>query len=76
MTHKLLRDLEAIPEAIRTAVRNNGGGHVNHTLFWPCMSPEGGGEPKGRLANAIDEAFGSFDNFKAEFTQAAMTRFW
>jgi len=74
-TLSLLRDLDSLPDAIRTAVRNNGGGHVNHSLFWPCMSPTGGGAPKGSLASAIDEAFGSFDDFKTTFTQAAMTRF-
>ena len=74
-TLNLLQDLDSLPETIRTAVRNNGGGHVNHTLFWPCMSPTGGGLPTGSLASAIDEAFGSFDNFKTEFAQAAMTRF-
>lgn len=72
---ELLSDLEAVPEAIRTAVRNNGGGHANHSLFWPCMSPKGGGQPKGPLAEAINAAFGSFDSFKEQFTQAAMTRF-
>ena len=74
-TLSLLRDIDSLPGPIRTAVRNNGGGHVNHTLFWPCMSPTGGGMPKGSLASAIDEAFGSFDAFKTAFTQAAMTRF-
>ena len=74
-TLSLLRELDSLPDTIRTTVRNNGGGHVNHTLFWPCMSPTGGGMPKGSLASAIDEAFGSFDDFKAAFTQAAMTRF-
>jgi Fe-Mn family superoxide dismutase len=68
---ELLLDLEAIPVEIRTAVRNHGGGHVNHTLFWTVMSPDGGGEPSGALAAAIDEAFGSFDDFKAAFAKAA-----
>jgi len=71
----LLRDLGAIPESIRTAVRNNGGGHLNHSIFWPSMSPNGGGEPSGALANAISGAFGSFDQFKEQFSNAAGTRF-
>ncbi|HEX3033598.1 MAG TPA: superoxide dismutase [Thermodesulfobacteriota bacterium] len=71
----LLRDLNSIPEDIRTAVRNNGGGHFNHSLFWPLMSPNGGGEPKGDLAGAIDSAFGSFTSFKEQFSKAAAGRF-
>ncbi len=71
----LLSNLEAVPEAIRTAVRNNGGGHYNHSLFWTIMSPNGGGEPSGALAEAIQAAFGSFSAFKEAFTQAALTRF-
>ncbi|MBN1121502.1 MAG: superoxide dismutase [Anaerolineae bacterium] len=71
----LLKDLGAIPEDIRTAVRNNGGGHANHTLFWLVMSNDGGGSPEGPLAEAIDADFGSFDAFKAEFGKAAATRF-
>lgn len=71
----LIKDLNAIPESIRTAVRNNGGGHANHTLFWQIMSPNGGGEPTGAVAEAINKAFGSFDQFKEKFTQAALTRF-
>ncbi len=71
----LLKDLDAIPEAIRTAVRNNGGGHANHTLFWVVMSPSGGGMPGGALASAINQAFGSFDAFKNQFSTAAATRF-
>lgn len=71
----LIKNLNAIPESIRTAVRNNGGGHANHTLFWQIMSPNGGGEPTGAVAEAINEAFGSFDQFKEKFTQAALTRF-
>ena len=71
----LVRDLAAVPEAIRTAVRNNAGGHVNHSFFWTIMGPGKGGTPTGALAAAIDAAFGSFDNFKAEFTKAATTRF-
>ncbi len=71
----LLRDLSAIPESIRTAVRNNGGGHLNHSIFWPSMSPNGGGAPAGALAAAINSAFGSFDQFKEQFSNAAGTRF-
>jgi Fe-Mn family superoxide dismutase len=71
----LLQNLGAIPESIRTAVRNNGGGHANHSLFWPCMSPKGGGEPTGELANAIKAAFSSFASFKEQFSKAAATRF-
>jgi len=72
---ELIANLDDVPEKIRTAVRNNGGGHVNHSMFWPSMSPDGGGEPKGKLAEAINSAFGSFASFKEHFTQAAMTRF-
>jgi len=72
---ELLADLDTIPADIRTAVRNNGGGHANHSLFWRCMSPQGGGEPKGNLAEAINKSFGSFGNFKEQFTKAAATRF-
>ena len=71
----LISDLSAVPEAIRGAVRNNGGGHANHSLFWQLMSKDGGGAPGGELASAIDGAFGNFDDFKAKFTQAGMTRF-
>ncbi|WP_289140808.1 superoxide dismutase [uncultured Brevibacillus sp.] len=72
---ELISNLDALPEGIRTAVRNNGGGHANHTLFWEILSPNGGGAPAGELADAINAAFGSFDNFKAEFAKAATTRF-
>jgi Fe-Mn family superoxide dismutase len=72
---ELISNLDALPEAIRTAVRNNGGGHANHTLFWQILSPNGGGAPSGELADAINAAFGSFDNFKAEFAKAAAGRF-
>ena len=72
---ELVADLDAIPEDIRFAVRNNGGGHVNHTLFWTVMSPKGGGEPSGGLLEAINSDFGSFDAFKAEFAKAAATVF-
>ncbi len=71
----LCRNLSDVPENIRTAVRNNGGGHYNHSLFWEIMSPGKGGAPTGELAAAIDATFGSFDNFKAEFSKAAATRF-
>jgi superoxide dismutase, Fe-Mn family len=71
----LLTNLDALPESIRTAVRNNGGGHANHTLFWELLSPNGGGSPTGELADAINSAFGSLDAFKEEFAKAAMTRF-
>lgn len=71
----LLRDLNAVPESIRTAVRNNGGGHYNHSIFWPSMSPNGGGEPGGALVSAINSAFGSFDQFREQFSNAAATLF-
>ena len=71
----ILGDLDAVPEGIRTAVRNNGGGFANHSLFWQIMSPDGGGEPSGALADAINSAFGSFDEFKSAFSAAAATRF-
>ena len=64
-----------VPEAIRTAVRNNGGGHANHSLFWQIMSPDGGGSPTGNLRDAINSTFGSLDDFKQKFAQAGMTRF-
>lgn len=72
---QLVTDLESIPEDIRTAVRNNGGGHFNHSLFWTVMGPRGGGEPKGELAQAISAAFGSFSAFKSTFNQTAISRF-
>lgn len=71
----LIADLNAVPEGIRTAVRNNAGGHVNHTLFWNLMSPNGGGAPTGELAEAIQAAFGSLDEFKAKFEAAGLGRF-
>lgn len=71
----LVSDLNSVPEDIRTAVRNNGGGHANHSLFWTVLSPNGGGEPKGELANKINDKFGSLDNFKEEFGKAATGRF-
>ena len=64
---ELVSGINSVPEDIRTAVRNNGGGHVNHSMFWQIMTPNGGGEPTGDLGNAITQAFGSFDNFKAQF---------
>ena len=64
-----------VPEKIRTAVRNNGGGHINHSMFWQIMSPGAGGNPVGNLATAINSAFGGFDNFKTKFNEAATTRF-
>ncbi len=71
----LIRDLGSVPEDIRGAVRNNGGGHYNHSLFWPSMSADGGGEPGGELGAAIGSTFSSFDDFKATFAKAAGTRF-
>lgn len=71
----LLRDLDRIPEDIRTTVRNNGGGYVNHKMFWEIMSPDGGGEPTGAIAEAITSTFGSFDAFKEEFNTAGATQF-
>ena len=71
----LIADLDAVPEAKRTAVRNNGGGHANHSLFWELLSAEGGGTPTGALAEAIDKKFGSFDKFKEQFAAAGTTRF-
>ena len=71
----LLMDLNAVPEDIRSAVRNHGGGTWNHDLFWQVMAPKAGGEPQGDLANVISNSFGSFANFKAEFEKAAMGRF-
>ncbi|TWT09121.1 superoxide dismutase [Planomicrobium sp. CPCC 101079] len=72
---ELISDLSSVPEAIRTAVRNNGGGHANHSLFWQLLSPNGGGNPTGALAEAIDSKFGSFDEFKTQFENAGKTRF-
>jgi Fe-Mn family superoxide dismutase len=72
---ELIRDLEKVPEAIRTAVRNNGGGHANHSLFWTSMAAGKGGEPAGALADAIRSQLGGFEKFKADFSAAAMGRF-
>ena len=71
----LLMDLNAVPEDIRTAVRNNGGGTWNHNMFWEILGPKMGGSPSGELTQALESAFGSFDAFKEEFTKAATTRF-
>jgi Fe-Mn family superoxide dismutase len=71
----VLKDLTALPDDIRTAVRNNGGGHANHSLFWEIMGPDGGGEPGGDLASAIDDAFGGFDAFKDEVKNAGVGQF-
>ncbi len=71
----ILGDLNAVPENIRTAVRNNGGGYANHNLFWQIMGPNGGGEPSGALGDAISSAFGSFGEFQSAFSAAAATRF-
>jgi Fe-Mn family superoxide dismutase len=68
---ELLRRINEVPEDIRTAVRNNGGGHANHTIFWQIMGPNAGGEPTGELAQAIAETFGSFQQFKEQFSAAA-----
>ena len=72
---ELIRDLAQVPEKVRTAVRNQGGGHYNHTLFWQMMKKGGGGAPQGTLATAIDKKFGSFMAFKEEFTKAATSQF-
>ncbi|HKI65979.1 MAG TPA: superoxide dismutase [Solirubrobacterales bacterium] len=71
----VLRNLSAIPGEVQGPVRNNGGGHFNHSLFWQMLSPDGGGAPSGELASAIDETFGSLDSFKDEFKKAGLTRF-
>jgi len=71
----LIKGIAGVPEGIRTAVRNNGGGHANHSLFWTVMGPGGGGEPGGKLAGAIQSTFGAFATFKDQFSNAAATRF-
>ncbi len=71
----LIADLDNIPEENRNAVRNHGGGHANHSLFWSVMSPDGGGEPSEKLAQAIDDTWGYFSNFRDEFTNQAVSRF-
>ncbi len=72
---ELLKNLSAVPADIRTAVQNNGGGHVNHALFWEIMGPNGGGKPTGKLIEAIEQSFGSFENFQNQFEEAATTQF-
>ena len=72
---EVLKDLDSVPEDKRKAVRNNGGGHYNHSLFWEWMSPDGGGEPEGALADAINEKFGSFDDFKGKMKDAGVNQF-
>ena len=71
----LVKNISQVPDSIRTAVQNNGGGHVNHSMFWQIMKPNGGGTPTGDLASAIDQAFGSFDQFKDTFNKAGLARF-
>ncbi|HET9921034.1 MAG TPA: superoxide dismutase [Ktedonobacteraceae bacterium] len=71
----LMRRINDVPDSIRTAVRNNGGGHANHSMFWKIMKPNGGGNPTGPIASAIDQAFGSFDAFKTAFNDAGAKRF-
>jgi len=71
----LIRGISSVPEEIRTAVRNNGGGHVNHTMFWQVMAPKAGGPPTGAIADAINSSFGSFDAFKEQFSKAGVGRF-
>ena len=71
----LLKGINTVPEDIRTAVRNNGGGHANHSMFWQIMGPKAGGAPTGKIADAINGSFGSFDKFKEEFKKAAVGRF-
>jgi Fe-Mn family superoxide dismutase len=72
---ELIRELDAIPEDIRAVVRNNGGGHINHTMFWEIMAPKAGGEPTGAIAEAINASFGTFANFKKQFNDAGVKRF-
>jgi len=72
---ELVQNLDKVPEDKRTAVRNNGGGHINHSMFWVIMGPNGGGQPTGALADAINKQFGSFDAFKEQVNQAGATRF-
>jgi superoxide dismutase, Fe-Mn family len=72
---EVVANLDSLPDDIRGVVRNNGGGHLNHSLFWESMSPDGGGEPSGDLASAIDDAFGSFDSFKEQFEAAGVGQF-
>lgn len=71
----ILRNINNVPEAVRTAVRNNGGGHANHSMFWEIMGPNGGGEPTGAVADAINKAFGDFNSFKQQINDAGVKRF-
>ena len=71
----LLRDINSVPEDVRTAVRNNGGGHMNHTMFWQIMKPKGGGPPTGRVGDEIKKSFGSFEEFQKQFNDAGTKRF-
>src|ERR1043166_8051673 len=72
---ELITELDKVPEDIQTVVRNNGGGHANHSFFWDIMSPDGGGKPNGELAVVINKTFGSFEDFKTKFKEAALNRF-
>ena len=72
---EVLKKINEVPENIRTAVRNHGGGHSNHSFFWTIMSPDGGGEPSGKIGEAINKTFGSFDKFKEDFANAGLNRF-
>lgn len=72
---ELIAGLNSLPDEIKTAVRNNGGGHLNHEMFWNTMSPNGGGNPVGKVAKRMKEDFGGFENFKSEFKKAALSRF-
>lgn len=72
---QLLSDIDSLPKSVQTAIRNNGGGHYNHSLFWQCMSPDGGGTPTGALAEAITEKWGSFENFVEDFNKQATSLF-
>jgi superoxide dismutase, Fe-Mn family len=71
----LLRKLDSVPEDVRTTIRNNGGGHVNHTMFWQIMKPKGGGEPTGKIADQIKKDFGSFEDFKKQFNETTAKQF-
>jgi Fe-Mn family superoxide dismutase len=75
LLEELVGNLNSVPEDVRTAVRNNGGGHYNHSLFWKMMSPNGGGEPRASITRAISDSFGSFSSMKEAFEKAGMTRF-
>src|SRR5437588_8329958 len=72
---ELIKDLSAVPEDIRTAVRNNGGGHVNHTMFWKIMKPQGGGDPTGPISEVIRKTFGNFKDFQTKFNEAGTKQF-